>query len=192
MNDQDLKKLWKDQPASTIALSPDELRKQARTFQRRIRSRNVRESLAALFVIAGFGYCIWAFAFPLMQIGSVLTILGTLVVMHQLHHRASSRPLPEANVGVACLQFHRAELVRQRDALRAVWLWYIGPLVPGMVVFRWGVETQLDASAPFTHGLVANLLIVAVMLCVAGLNLAGARKLQRQIDRLDRESADQT
>jgi len=59
------------------------------------------------------------------------------------------------------------------------------------VVFRWGVETELDPSAPFSRGLLANLVIAAVLLCVVALNYFAARALQRQIDRLDRLAADQ-
>jgi hypothetical protein len=187
----DLKKLWKDQSAPSVTLSADDLRKEASVFQRRIGRRNLREYLAALFVVAGFARYFWVFPFPLMRIGSGLIILGTLVVVDQLRRRASRRPMPGENVGIPCLEFHRRELVRQRDALSKVWLWYIGPFVPGLVVFRWGVETELNASGPFFQGLLANLVLVAVLLCVAGLNLFVARVLQRRIDTLDRLAADQ-
>jgi hypothetical protein len=191
MNDQDLKKLWKDQSAPSVTLSADELRKEARGFQRRIGLRNLREYLAALFVLAAFARYFWVFPFPLMRIGSGLTILGTLVIMDQLRRRASRRPMPGENVGIPCLEFHRSELVRQRDALRSVWLWYIAPLVPGLVVFRLGVETELSASGPFFQGLLPNLVLVAILLCVAGLNFLVARLLQRRIDALDRVARNQ-
>jgi type II secretory pathway component PulL len=57
-----------------------------------------------------------------------------------------------------------------------------------MVVFRWGVETQLDASAPFARGLVANLAIAAVLLVVVLINLYTASRLQRQIDQLAQQA----
>lgn len=191
MNDNDLKNLWKAQAVSTTALETDELISNARRFQRRVSFRNLTEYLAAVLVIMVFIYYIWAFPFTLMRIGSGLIIIGALVVVQQMHLRASSRPLPGAHGSMSCLEFYRAELVRQRDALLAVWLWYVGPFVPGMVVFRWGVETEMDASAPFARGVVANLVIAAVMLGVIGFNFWTARRLQGKIDRLDKDMAEQ-
>ena len=188
MNDQKLKDLWQAQASETTGFSEEDLGRKARALQRRVALRNLLEYVAGAFVIAGFSWYIWAFPAPLMRAGSALIIIATLLVLWQLHRRASSRPLPRAADGQASREFHRAQLVRQRDALRAVWLWYVAPFVPGMVLFRWGVETQLPADAPFTRGLAANLAIAAVLLAIVGLNLWSARKLQQQIDRLDRDA----
>ncbi|CAN7570093.1 hypothetical protein LJR289_004051 [Pseudoduganella sp. LjRoot289] len=187
MNDDDLKQLWRMQPASSAPLPEEVLRKRASKFQRRVALRNLIEVLAAVLAVAGFSRYLWLYPQPLIRLGSVLIILAAAFVVYQLYRRASSRPLPGAESALPCRDFHRAELVRQRDALRSVWLWYIGPFLPGMAVFRWGVETQLDASAPFARGWQANLLIAGVLLAIAILNLYAARKMQRQIDRLDAE-----
>lgn len=187
MNDDDLKQLWQAQPAASEPLPEAVLRKHAGKFQRRVALRNLFEVLAAVLVVAGFSRYLWLYPQSLIRLGSVLTILAAVLVVYQLLHRASSRPLPGADGGLPCRDFHRAELVRQRDALRTVWLWYIAPFLPGMAVFRWGVETQLDASAPFARGWQANLILAGVLLGIALLNLYAARKLQRQIDRLDTE-----
>ncbi len=190
MSEQDLKQLWKSQPAGTVALSEQELWQRANKTQRGVLRRNLLEGLAALFVVGGFTRYLWLFPTPLMRAGSVLIILATLVVMQQMLKRASSRPMPWMNAGLSCKAFHRTELVRQRDALRSVWLWYVGPFVPGLVVFRWGVETELGIDAPFAQGLTANLLIAAVMLAIVVFNLLAAQRLQRQIDQLDRQSGE--
>ena len=47
MSEQDLKQLWKSQPAETAAFSTSELRARAQAFQRRIARRNLARSLAA-------------------------------------------------------------------------------------------------------------------------------------------------
>ncbi len=189
-NDQDLKQLWQQQTTPSVVLTPEVLQKQANTFQRRIAWRNGTEYAAGVLVIAVFAFYIKAFPFWLMRLGSAMIIVGSLVLMWQMRRRASSQRTPGSGADMSCLDFHRAALVRQRDALRSVWLWYVGPLVPGMVVFRYGVETALDASAPFARGWIANLTIALVLLIVIGINLLAARKLQRQIDKLDREAAD--
>ncbi len=189
MSDDDLKRLWKEQPMTTTTLSLDELKAGAKRLHRRIVLRNALEYAACAVVIAGFAFYIVRFPFPLMRAGSVLLILGTLVVAWQLGRRASGTPLPTDLGGQSWLAFRRAQLVRQRDALRSVWLWYVAPLVPGIVVFRGGVETELDASAPFALGHVADGVVALVFLAVIALNAWGARRLQRRIDQIDRESA---
>lgn len=188
MNDQDLKRLWKTQPTPAIPLTEEELKKRASGFRRGIRLRNLIEVLAAVFVVYGFARYIWIYPQPLIQLGSALTILATFVVIYQLYRRASGGPPPGVDAALSSRDFHRAQLVRQRDALRSVWLWYVAPFVPGMVVFRWGVETSLDASAPFARGLGANLGIGCVLLIIILVNLYSARRLQRQIDKLDAET----
>ncbi len=189
-NDHNLKQLWQQQATPTVAFTQEAIRRQALAFQRRIAWRNRTEYAAGVLVMAVFAFYIWEFPFWLMRLGSALIIAGSLVLMWQLHRRASSQSTPADGAGMSCLAFHRAALVRQRDALRSVWLWYIGPLVPGLVVFRWGVETALDATAPFAQGWVANLVIALVLLAVIGVNLLAARKLQRKIEALDRDAAD--
>ena len=64
----------------------------------------------------------------------------------------------------------------------------VGPLAPGVVVFRWGVKTELVAGAPFARGWLADAAIAAVFLGVHALNPYGARKLQRRLDALEREA----
>jgi hypothetical protein len=186
MDEQDVKNMWRSAPAAdTAPLQEAELARRARHFQRRIARRNFLEYAAALLVCVGFGFYLWKFPDPLMRLGSVLTIAGILVVVWQLRQRASSRALPGAESALPSRDFHRAELVRQRDALRSVWLWYVAPLVPGMVVFRWGVETNPDPSLPFARGWAADVMIAAIVLGVILLNLYGAHRLQRQIEQLD-------
>ena len=82
-----------------------------------------------------------------------------------------------------CLDFYRSELVRQRDLLRSIWLWYIGPFVTGFIVFGWGTA---DMSPDRPQGGWWNAVPMAVIfLVVMGLNWRAARKLQRQVDELD-------
>jgi hypothetical protein len=189
MNEDPVKSLWQAQDLPPVGLSVDAVRAAARRFDRRIRLRNGLEYAACLLVIVCFARYVVLFPTPLMRLGSVLVILGTLVVAWEMRKRASSRGAPNALAGV---DFHRRQLERQRDALRWAWAWYVAPFLPGMAVFRWGVETELGLAAPFARGLVANLAIGAVLLGVVLLNLHAARKLQRQIDRLPPTSTDIT
>lgn len=106
----------------------------------------------------------------------------------QLRRRASSQPQPIEAGDRPWRAFERQQLSRQRDALRLAWLWYVLPLAPGVTVFRWGVETELAASAPFLKGWAVNLAIALVFVVIAATNYFAARGLQRRIDQLDQET----
>jgi hypothetical protein len=90
-----------------------------------------------------------------------------------------------ADLGTAnSLQFHRSELERQRDFISHIWRWYLGPLIPGMVVLT--VASALANSS--SHGLVRLAISDAIMafsvILVWRLNVRAARCLQRSIDEL--------
>ncbi len=189
MSEQDLKQLWKSQPAETAAVSTNELRARALAFQRRIARRNLLEYAAGVVVIAGYCVHFWLHPSLLIRTGCVLVILGVGVVLHQLHRRAGSRTPPPENLGMSSLAFHRAELVRQRDALRDSWLWYVAPFVPGMAVLMWGVQTNLARPQAAWRGLVTALALVALAVGVVWLNRRAAKKLQVEINALDRQAA---
>src|SRR5690606_35891927 len=137
----------------------------------KVKRRNLIEYVAAAFVILMFGwYATLPLAdTPLWPVANIMIIIGTLVVVWNLHRigRASATPA-SAEFG-ALLDFHRAELVRQRDALRTVWLWYIAPFIPGFALWlaalwigtpddqktmAWGIE--LGGSA-----------LIAILVCGA-------------------------
>lgn len=188
MNDEQLKKLWREQPVAEATPSLAQLRQAAKRFNRRVALRNGIEYVACVLVCLGFGRYIVLFPHLLIRLGSVMVMAGACLVAWQMHRRASSQPLPSEAGAQSWLEFRRRQLVRQRDALRSVAWWYIGPFVPGLVVFRCGVEFELDASAPFARGWKANLFIAGVLLWVIAWNGFAAWRLQRKIDALDRDA----
>jgi Flp pilus assembly protein TadB len=172
--------LWRGQGLTPLQpLPPEELARQAHPLQDTVARRNRREVLASALITPVFLFYAWYFPHWLTKLGALLTVAGTGVVMWQLHRRARARPLPEALAG-SLMEFHRAELARQRDALRSVWRWYIGPLVPGLVLFLCGRQIENGSWQPAAFAIVALLLAGVVVL-----NLHAARRLQRQIDKLD-------
>jgi Flp pilus assembly protein TadB len=172
--------LWRGQGLTPLQpLPPEELARQAHQLQDTVARRNRREVLASALITPVFLFYAWYFPHWLTKLGALLTVAGTGVVMWQLHRRARARPLPEALAG-SLMEFHRAELARQRDALRSVWRWYIGPLVPGLVLFLCGRQIENGSWQPAAFAIVALLLAGVVVL-----NLHAARRLQRQIDKLD-------
>src|SRR5438132_173612 len=127
----DLCRVWQNQPVENVAMSLEEIRNRAQQFRAKIQRRNLREYLAAVFVVAVFAFYIYKFPNPLIRIGSGLIIAGALWAIYQLHRRTAPRNLPTGLALVGSVEFYRQELVRQRDALHSVWTWYLLPMIPG-------------------------------------------------------------
>ncbi|HZI79452.1 MAG TPA: hypothetical protein VFD69_08060 [Vicinamibacterales bacterium] len=155
-------------------LSLDNLDERARDFQRKIWWRNFRESAAGLVVLtANFGNITNATS-AVERAGPLLTTAGILCVMLVLHTRAGSRRVPGTSDARSLLRFHQDEILRQRDMLRLVPLWYLLPLAPGMVV---GVV----AKGRPVSGAVALTIAAIIFYGVARLNQWGARWLDREL-----------
>jgi hypothetical protein len=81
------------------------------------------------------------------------------------------------------LEFYRRELERQRDLLQSVWLWYLGPLIPGPVVLM-VAKVRIYPGQLRLFGLNLGAFTLFFVL-VWMLNQRGARRLQSRIDELD-------
>jgi hypothetical protein len=189
----DLKSLWQNQAAESFTISVEELRKASHKFTRKIFWRNIREYLAAAIVILGYGYYIYRFSNVIVRLGSVLIMAAAVWVAFRLHKRGSSRAMALDMDAQSCVDFHRAELVRQHDLLSNIWKWYLMPFAIGLAVFLIGL-LQMALSRPgarLHYGDIAVGYGVAVAACagvfafIAKLNRWAARKLQKQIDALD-------
>ncbi|MDA1315640.1 MAG: hypothetical protein O2968_20120 [Acidobacteria bacterium] len=178
----DVRALWQEQPTEPLAMPVNEIREKAAKFEKKVNRRNRREYFAAAYVVTAAAVYVVMGSNPVVKIACGLMIAGALFVVYHLHSRASARTLPFHVSFEKCLDFYRSELVRQRDLLRSVWWWYIGPLVPGLVVFGWEIaDVRSDRMRGDWWIAIMTLMLVSVL----GLNWWGARKLQRQIDELD-------
>ncbi len=186
-SDFDPKTVWQNQPSEHDPMSLAEIHRKARTFETRVRRRNLVEYVACVLVIAGFTPVLFLQAGWMMQAGAGLVIAATVFVAWQLHLRASAGRTPDADA--ALMDFHRQELIRQRDALRSVGVWYLAPFVPGMVLVmmgRWFQSHAAHRALAFDHLLIllTSGMMALVFLGILGLNLWGAKRLQRRIDEL--------
>ena len=189
----DPRNVWQNQPTEDFKMSAAELRLKAQKFEKRVSRRNLREYVASAIVIAIFGSYIWLYPSALARTGSVLIIAGTLFMVWALHKRGAARTMPAGLEFRSSVEFHRKELLRQRDLLRGIWWWYLLPFVPGLFVCCLaGLERALkepDASAHQGAIVVSfGVQMVVFALFFVGiwwLNHRGANKIQRQIDALD-------
>jgi Mn2+/Fe2+ NRAMP family transporter len=179
----DLREQWQSQPQEEGKMSVEEIRFEAQRLHDRWRRRNIREYFAAVITALIFALQILLINFPgRIRVALVLFILGLLVFLYQLRKRAAPRAL-SANLGLPCLDFHRQELERQRDALQGFWLWVVPPFVPGAVVLIISI-----AFGPRPQGLITASIVTAFFALMftfwAKVNQRAARRLQRRIDEL--------
>jgi len=125
----DPKSLWRDQPTENRPMTLAQIH--ARDFQTRVRRRNTIEYVACAIVVATFSYYVAWLPDPVLKLACGLIAVAAAFVAWQLHRRASARPTP----GADALDFHRAELVRQHEALGKAWAWYLAPFLPGLGLF---------------------------------------------------------
>lgn len=179
--------LWQEQQMEVASYDPADLQARSRRLARQIRQRNLLEyvgaAVASLFFLLGALGLIGAqapgLAGILMRIASAVLVGGLAVVAWQIHRRASAGASAPAIVNG--LGFYVAELRRQRDALHAAGLWYIGPLVPGMVLFY--IAAFLGTGEPLWTAAAAGGTAL-LFLGIVWLNRGAARRLGREIEQL--------
>ncbi len=185
--DFDPRGLWQAQTKEHDAMTLATIHQKARAFDRKIQWRNAREHFACGLALALFAPALFLPFHWLMKAGAAWVMLAVLYVAWQLQRRASNEgmPLPGENL----VDAYRRQLVRQRDALRSVGSWYIGPMIPGLVLVQAGMWlTPPKHGVPIERAHAGQLVSAAVVAAVFGgvwwLNQRGARQLQKRIDEL--------
>jgi hypothetical protein len=201
--DNELRALWQSQELKGGKMSVAEIRNKAHGFERKIRVRNAIEYSAAVIVLMSFGYQMFASANIYIRAGALLIVLATVFVVYVLHTRGSARNVPEELGLSASLDFHRSSLERQRDLLRSVWRWYLLPFVPGIATILFGAAVRdgaiLNQPSPVSEQgagglgvLIVAAMFVAFFFFIAAINNRGARKLQAEIDALEKQEGETT
>ena len=186
MSDLDrIQAVWANQPKESFSMSVAEIRERASTLQSTVKRRNFREYAVGAVLIVVFSVAAYFARTPLSAFACALTAAGVAFVMWRMHvlgRAASEQELAAA--GSSWTAFYRQELVRQRDALRGIWSWYLGPLVPGMAVFWLSVGVK-GGTWSWLIAVGGLALTGAVFTWIAGANKRAAAGLQAEIDSLD-------
>jgi len=181
--------IWQSQDVEPLMISMEEIRSKAVRFERQIRSRNRRETTVAVVMIAVFGLFLFVFPSPMARAGSLLTIAGIVFVIYRMNRQAAPDRVPAGGGFESCVAFHRRELERQRDLLRSIERWYLGPLIPGVLVFSLAViepKIRPDHPADWWRALPGLAIMVAWFWFTIRLNRRAADGLQQTIDELAR------
>ncbi len=181
----DLESLWQSQEVPKTEKNMQLLMTEATKFQTKIKRRNAGEYLAGAFVAVYFGFYALGDEPMLVRAGALLLVVGTAIAIAniRLRGRAADGAPPVNGPTTNLVAWHRRELERQRDLLRDVPLWYVGPFVPGTAVFLLGGYLAKPEAWPMF--LFVVLTTSATLGGIVWFNRRGAKKLEAQIRDLD-------
>jgi hypothetical protein len=180
--DDDIRRLWQSQADDLPGLLLETVQTRSRMLERRVRGRNIGEYAAALVVVAFVLPRIWTAPNSVLAAGGAVLLAGIAYVLYRMHASGSARTMPSDLATRSCVEFHRAELERQRDLLQNIWTWYLLPFWPGMGLILIGATMERPDRWPFALG--TAVLAVLMAFQIAWMNRRSARTLQEMIDRL--------
>ena len=179
----DLNKLWKDQPTEKVPMTVEDIRNRGRRLETRVGWRNLREYAGAAIVLVACVVFGWRENNVTVLTGGAFMVLATAYIVYHLHRFGAVRSMP-SDLGLKdCLDFHRAELVRQRDLYLGVWRWYLLPMVPGWALIMIGRAIERPDRRLFALG--STMVFVILLVVLGRMNERVAERLQRRIDGLD-------
>lgn len=177
--DEEVWRLW-EQQAREPTLPLDEVRTKAERLDANTRRWNVvTAALLVLLLIKG-ALEVWTQTGTLELAGDLLLLAAVVYVAYR--YRKSRLAAPPMALGrTNCVDFYRAELLRQRDLSKDSW-GYLLPFVPGITL---AILDGVLEDRPTTDRIVLVTLGVALFLGIAWWNAHTARKFQNEIDALD-------
>ncbi len=176
-NDE-LQVAWQSLGGSPYQLDIRTIKSKASSFERKIRSRNLREFAAAALVFAIFGGHFATATDMLTRVACVLVILAAVFVTGLLYVQGREGEASTLDLVEPCLKAHRRAITRQRNLLASVWCWYLMPFVPGALLFPYAMS--LGSGMPWLQWGVSAVIFGGIAL----LNHFGAKKLQMELDSL--------
>lgn len=187
MTTDPIKRAWQSSVEIGGALPLDDVRKGADKFYRIVKWRNRVEYAACTVAVVIFTYYFFTMPHILHKLGSALTVAAAIFAPWQLHRRASA-VAPEMAGTMPIYLYLRGQLVRQRDAVKTIFSWYILPFVPGIALFIAGngLDPKVEAAGP-PHWMRWSALVAmfAIVAFIWWLNQVGARRMQKRIDEID-------
>ncbi len=175
MNDDELKRLWQQQPLRdppTAAQLVSAMHTQTSQLRRCLDARDVRELIACVVVIVVFGvFYFTVYRSPISRLGDLVIIGSTIFIAWKIIH--TRRATPPAPPGATIVESLRAELnsVRaQSRLLGSVLWWYLLPGFIGLLIATWGLRIDIYSK------IVCTLFFMAVDAFIYWLNQWGRRK----------------
>jgi len=170
VNDDELKKLWRQQPLRKPGVSPEQLvsalQKQTSQLRRALNARDIRELVACGLVIIIFGiFYFTVYRTPVSRLGDLIVIGGAIFIAWNIvHTRRTTPPAPPGATVIEALRAEQNSVRAQSRLLGSVLWWYLLPGFIGVVIATWGLPINLGNKISTT------LVFVAVDACIYWLN----------------------
>ena len=179
-SDAEVLTVWQAQAREEQSLPIDDIRAKAERLDSKTRRWRTASALIFGLLVIVEAWQVWRGEETLERAGDFLTIAALVYVAYRFWKWRAAAP-PVALGRTNCVEFYRAELVRQRDLSKDSW-GYLLPFVPGvaLALFGGGVEDR-----PTSQMIALVVFGIALFLGVAWWNAHAARKLQKEIDALD-------
>lgn len=178
-------------PSSFESVDGGAVRERADAFARTIRYRNAREVAAAGIVIVAGAFIAARATTVLSLLGGVAMVGGAIFVAVFMLARAGNLRAPEPAVPTSeVLAYERAQLERQAHLLERVWIWYLAPLLPSIVLLyadslQRALRAPDSARGPGVAVLAALFAAtIGVLALIGWINRRAARGLRDRMTRL--------
>jgi len=167
MNEDALKKLWREQNFRSSPALPDEaqialMKTRMKGFDKTISWRDYGEVAACIFIIVFFG---WNLIFRnnsvLTQAGCIVLIASAVFIAWKLI--GSKRRLPKAEPDAPVFDAAKVELQKienQIRLLKSIAWWYLLPLFVGVMMHYWGAAASFGSKLGFS----ATVLVVYIFI----------------------------
>src|SRR5262245_20999086 len=178
--DTEILRLWQKQAREEHMMPLDEIRtKDERLDTKNRRWRVVGPVFFILLLMKG-ALEVWIQEEMLERAGDLLNIAALLYVAYRFRKYRLAAP-PVALGKTNCVDFYRAELIRQRDLAKDGW-GYLLQFVPGVALAGFGRGLE---DRPTSQMIAVVALSILLFLGVAWWNAYTASKLQNEMDALD-------
>jgi hypothetical protein len=178
--DTEILRLWMIQAREEPLTPVDEIRTRAERLDTKTLRWRVLTAALFILVLIVEAWQVWRGEEMLERAGDLLTIAAFVYIAYRFRKQRLAAP-PVALGRTNCIDFYRAELVRQRDLSKDSW-GYLLPFVPGVVLALLGRGFENRPPGQIIAIIVFG---VAFFLGVHWWNMYTARKFQREIDALD-------
>jgi len=181
----DLEQLWKTQPVDP-AVKGEEMRKiilnKTEKFDRTIRRRNIRETVAAALVAIFFTYIAWGQRNGIDRVGSIILVASSLWIVYYMWRRGAepSDPNPDQT-----LEGYQRALIRKYDhqirLLRNVKFWYLAPMYVGLLTVSAGLlKERVEKGSPIGFAVLYPIFYTLLFAGIWWMNeVYAVRKLER-------------
>jgi hypothetical protein len=181
-HEPDVGQMWRQQPQSGHALSPEEIRTRAHDLDARVHRWRMVSGLTLALLLAKNVWEIWVDTDLLERAGDSMLAVGLVYVVYRFARHARTNA-PSTLGRASCVEHYRAQLVRQYELSRDGWK-FILPFAPGIGLIVFGRAWQgRPASQVAILILIALVMFAGVLWVIA----RGARKLEREIAAIDGE-----